>query len=45
MSRILEDLVPLEETLNEEHVRKLFFGNYMEPDAEIKYYDEVCFEA
>ena len=45
MSRILANLVPPEETLNDEHVRKLFFGNYMEPDADIKYYDEVRFEA
>lgn len=41
MDRILADLVPEDETLSGEHVRNLFFGNYMDPDADIKIYDEV----
>lgn len=41
MDRIMEDLVPENEILNSEHVRNLFFGNYMEPDSDIKTYDQV----
>lgn len=41
MDRVLEELVPEGETLNADHVRNLFFGNYIEPDADPKIYDEV----
>lgn len=41
MDRVLTDLVPEGETLSGEHVRNLFFGNYMEPDADVKIYNEV----
>lgn len=38
----LASLVPEgESTLNVEHLRNLFFGNYMFPDADVKVYDEV----
>lgn len=43
MSQFLSDLVPEKEELNTEHVRNLFFGNYFEPDADPKVYDEVCY--
>lgn len=41
MDKICVDLIPEEETLNSEHLRNLFFGNYIEPDADPKVYDEV----
>lgn len=41
MPKVCADLVPEEETLNRDHMRNLFFGNYIEPDADPKYYDEV----
>lgn len=41
MERILEDYIPEEENLNSEHVRNLFFGNYMDTDTDVKIYDEV----
>jgi dynein heavy chain len=42
MDKILADHLPQgERTLKESHVRGLFFGNYMEPDADPKIYDEV----
>jgi dynein heavy chain len=42
MDKILANLLPEgERTLKEAHVRCLFFGNYMEPDADPKIYDEV----
>lgn len=41
MDRIMEELVPEEEVLHSEHVRNLFFGNYMEPDSDVKTYDQV----
>jgi dynein heavy chain len=42
MNKILGDLLPEgEHTLKESHIRYLFFGNYMEPDADPKIYDEV----
>lgn len=36
-----ECLRPGEDTLRPEHIRNLFFGNYMVPDADVKIYDEV----
>ena len=41
MDKVLEDLVPGNEHLGDRHIRKLIFGNYMEPDADPKIYDEV----
>lgn len=42
MGKFLADLIPEDETeLQVEHLRSLFFGNYMEPDADPKIYDEV----
>lgn len=42
MDKVLADLIPENEnTLNNEHIRNLFFGNYMYPDADPKIYDEV----
>lgn len=41
MDKVCADLVPEGETLNGEHIRNLFFGNYIEPDADPKIYDEV----
>lgn len=41
MPKVCADLVPEDETLNREHIRNLFFGNYIEPDADPKQYDEV----
>lgn len=41
MDKVMADLIPEEESLNAEHVRNLFFGNYIEPDADTKIYDEV----
>lgn len=42
MDKVLADLIPEDETtLKDEHLRNLFFGNYMLPDADIKIYDEV----
>jgi hypothetical protein len=42
VEKILADLVPEgEPVLKNSHIRRLFFGNYMEPDADPKIYDEV----
>lgn len=42
IDKILADLVPeAESVLKNSHIRSLFFGNYMEPDADPKIYDEV----
>jgi dynein heavy chain len=42
MDKILAYLLPEgEHALKESHIRRLFFGNYMEPDANPKIYDEV----
>lgn len=42
MDQFLASLIPEGETiLKLEHLRNLFFGNYMMPDAEVKVYDEV----
>jgi hypothetical protein len=42
IDKILSDLVPeAESELKNSHIRSLFFGNYMEPDADPKIYDEV----
>ncbi|XP_050529641.1 dynein axonemal heavy chain 3 isoform X2 [Daktulosphaira vitifoliae] len=38
----LNDLIPAEDDfLNSEHLRNLFFGNYMDPDSDKKIYDEI----
>jgi hypothetical protein len=42
VDKILADLIPEgESVLKDSHMRCLFFGNYMEPDADPKIYDEV----
>jgi hypothetical protein len=42
IDEILADLVPEGESVfKNSHIRRLFFGNYMEPDADPKIYDEV----
>nr|CAD7443931.1 unnamed protein product [Timema bartmani] len=42
LEKVLSHLIPEgENTLTDQHVRGLFFGNYMEPDADPKIYDEV----
>lgn len=41
MDKVCEPLVPEEEKLGPQHIRNLFYGNYIEPDAEPKIYDEV----
>lgn len=41
MPKVCANLVAEDETINREHLRNLFFGNYIEPDADPKYYDEV----
>ncbi|XP_050297987.1 dynein axonemal heavy chain 3 [Anthonomus grandis grandis] len=41
MDKACEPLVPEEEKLGPQHIRNLFFGNYIEPDAEPKLYDEI----
>ncbi|XP_047106954.1 dynein axonemal heavy chain 3 [Schistocerca piceifrons] len=42
MHQVCASLIPEGETdLTDEHLRNLFFGNYMEPDADPKIYDEV----
>ncbi|XP_075210784.1 dynein heavy chain 3, axonemal [Lycorma delicatula] len=42
IDQFLASLVPEDETtLKVEHLRNLFFGNYMFPDADVKVYDEV----
>nr|CAD7593860.1 unnamed protein product [Timema genevievae] len=41
LEKVLSHLIPEgENTLTDQHVRGLFFGNYMEPDADPKIYDE-----
>ncbi|KAH1026251.1 hypothetical protein HUJ05_010798 [Dendroctonus ponderosae] len=41
MDKACEPLVSEEEKLGPQHIRNLFFGNYIEPDAEPKIYDEI----
>lgn len=41
LERVCEPLVPEGEQLGSQHLRNLFYGNYIEPDAEPKIYDEV----
>lgn len=42
MDVYLSDLIPVEgRYLNSDHLRNLFFGNYMDPDSDKKIYDEV----
>jgi dynein heavy chain len=42
MEKILAHLLPEgKPALEDSHVRCLLFGNYMEPDADPKIYDEV----
>lgn len=42
IDKVLAHLLPEnEEVIRPEHIRDLFFGNYLEPDAEVKVYDEI----
>ncbi|KAL0279081.1 UNVERIFIED_CONTAM: hypothetical protein PYX00_000712 [Menopon gallinae] len=42
LDKVCTNLMPEGETvLKDEHIRNLYFGNYMEPDADPKIYDEV----
>ncbi|KAG8235431.1 hypothetical protein J437_LFUL015496 [Ladona fulva] len=42
MEKMLTNFIPPEDdSLKDDHIRNLFFGNYMEPDADPKIYDEV----
>nr|XP_023027601.1 dynein heavy chain 3, axonemal-like [Leptinotarsa decemlineata] len=41
MEKVCADLIPEGESINPQHIRNLFFGNYILPDAEPKIYDEV----
>ncbi|CAG9767321.1 unnamed protein product [Ceutorhynchus assimilis] len=41
MDKVCETLVPEETRLGPQHIRNLFFGSYIEPDAEPKIYDEI----
>lgn len=42
MEQVCAKLIPeAEKDLKDDHIRNLFFGNYMEPDADPKIYDEV----
>lgn len=41
MEKVCANLIPEGEQLRDDHLRSLFFGNYMEPDANPKIYDEV----
>ncbi|KAG5895230.1 hypothetical protein JTB14_003447 [Gonioctena quinquepunctata] len=41
MEKVCVDLIPEDETMGPQHMRNLFFGNYMFPDAEPKIYDEI----
>ncbi|XP_052130864.1 dynein axonemal heavy chain 3 [Frankliniella occidentalis] len=42
LEKVLHDLIPEgENDLKDEHLRDLFFGNYMDPDADPKIYTEV----
>lgn len=43
MSKVCADLIGEDENINRDHIRNLFFGNYIEPDADPKCYDEVSF--
>lgn len=41
MDKMCACLLEEDGMLNREHIRNLFFGNYIEPDADPKFYDEV----
>jgi len=42
IQKVLQDLIPEgQNELKDEHLRNLFFGNYMEPDADPRVYTEV----
>nr|CAI5856319.1 unnamed protein product [Callosobruchus analis] len=41
MEKVCANLVGEEEILGPQHLRNLFYGNYMEPDADPKHYDEI----
>lgn len=42
MEKVCANLIPEgENELNDAHIRNLFFGNYIDPDADPKIYNEV----
>jgi len=41
MDRLVGHLVPTGQKLKDDHIRNLFFGDYMTPDSADKIYDEV----
>ncbi|XP_076243948.1 dynein heavy chain 3, axonemal [Calliopsis andreniformis] len=41
LDKVLAGLLKENEPIKSYHIRNLFFGNYMEPDAEVRIYDEV----
>ncbi|CAG7816608.1 unnamed protein product [Allacma fusca] len=41
IGKLLGNLVPPKSTIDETHIRNLFFGDYMDPQSDIKIYDEV----
>ncbi|CAF0750041.1 unnamed protein product [Didymodactylos carnosus] len=45
IGRLLEHLIPADmpppKQLRDEHIRSLMFGDYMKPEADPKYYDEI----
>lgn len=43
MDQVMNDLgyIPEGEKLSNKHAANIFFGNYMEPDADPKIYDQV----
>ncbi|CRK99186.1 CLUMA_CG012500, isoform A [Clunio marinus] len=41
MEQAFANRISSDEKINENHIRDLLFGNYMEPDADPKMYDEV----
>ena len=42
IEKVCANLMPEDENvLTDSHIRNLFFGNYIEPDANPKVYDEV----
>lgn len=44
MDKVCANLIPEgENDLSDNHMRNLFYGNYMEPDADPKIYDEVSY--
>lgn len=41
LDKVAAAYIPEDEKLSNEHIKNIFFGNYMEPDADPKIYDQV----